>query len=181
MGSFFSSIWKKLTGKKNGVRLLMVGLDNAGKTTILYQLKIGETTKTVPTIGFNLETIQFKGLNFTIWDVNGQEHLRVLWKHYYKETDGIIFVVDSSDRERIEEANKELSEMLSEEELKGISILIMANKQDIEGSMSPTEVTEKLGLLQVKNKEWNVQGTSAITGQGLQDGLDWLAGVLLKN
>ena len=92
MGFFFSKLWTKLLGKKD-VRILMVGLDAAGKTTILYQLKMGETVKTIPTIGFNVETLDYKGLNFTVWDVGGQDKIRVLWKHYYQNTDGLIFLL----------------------------------------------------------------------------------------
>jgi GTPase SAR1 family protein len=95
MGFFLSKLWTKLLGKRD-VRILMVGLDAAGKTTILYQLKMGETVKTIPTIGFNVETLDYKGLNFTVWDVGGQDKIRVLWKHYYQNTDGLIFVVDSN-------------------------------------------------------------------------------------
>ena len=111
MGFFFSRLWTKLLGKKD-VRILMVGLDAAGKTTILYQLKMGETVKTIPTIGFNVETLDYKGLNFTVWDVGGQDKIRVLWKHYYQNTDGLIFVVDSNDGERIPKASIELKKIL---------------------------------------------------------------------
>jgi len=179
MGLFFSKLWTKLTGTKE-VRMLMVGLDAAGKTTILYQLKMGETVKTIPTIGFNVETLEYKGLNFTVWDVGGQDKIRVLWKHYYQNTDGLIFVVDSNDRDRVEDAAEELKKMLAEDELKDCVVLVMANKQDLSGAMSRNEVTEKLGLQQLKGKQWLVQGTSATTGQGLKEGLDWMAGVLLK-
>ena len=153
----------------------MVGLDSAGKTTILYQLKMGVTVKTVPTIGFNVETLDYKGLNFTVWDVGGQDKIRDLWKHYYQNTDGLIFVVDSNDRDRIEDAAKELKKMLAEEELKDCAVLVMANKQDLNGALTPNEVTEKLGMSQLKGIMWLVQGTSAITGEGLREGLDWLA------
>ena len=121
----------------------MVGLDAAGKTTILYQLKMGETVKTIPTIGFNVETLDYKGLNFTVWDVGGQDKIRVLWKHYYQNTDGLIFVVDSNDRGRIEDAAEELKKMLAEEELKDCCVLVMANKQDLNGALAPGEVTDK--------------------------------------
>ena len=80
----------------NDFRILMVGLDAAGKTTILYQLKIGEIVKTTPTIGFNVETLDYKNRNFTVWDVGGTDKIRALWKHYYQNTDGLIFVVDSN-------------------------------------------------------------------------------------
>jgi small GTP-binding protein len=179
MGFFLSKVWTKLIGKKD-VRMLMVGLDAAGKTTILYQLKMNETVKTIPTIGFNVETLDYKGLNFTVWDVGGQDKIRVLWKHYYQNTDGLIFVVDSNDKDRIDDAAEELKKMLNEEELKDVILLVMANKQDLKDAFSPNEVTEKLGLNQIKGRKWLVQGTSATTGQGLKEGLDWMAGELLK-
>ena len=160
--------------------MLMVGLDAAGKTTILYQLKMNETVKTIPTIGFNVETLDYKGLNFTVWDVGGQDKIRVLWKHYYQNTDGLIFVVDSNDKDRIDDAAEELKKMLNEEELKDVILLVMANKQHLKDAFSPNEVTEKLGLNQIKGRKWLVQGTSATTGQGLKEGLDWMAGELLK-
>ena len=163
MGFFFSKLWTILICKKK-FRILMVGLDSAGKTTILYQLKMGVTVKTVPTIGFNVETLDYKGLNFTVWDVGGQDKIRDLWKHYYQNTDGLIFVVDSNDRDRIEDAAKELKKMLAEEELKDCDVLVMANKQDLNGALTPNEVTEKLGMSQLKGIMWLVQGTSAITG-----------------
>ena len=179
MGSFFSRLWTTLFGKKD-VRILMVGLDAAGKTTILYQLKMGETVKTIPTIGFNVETLDYKGLNFTVWDVGGQDKIRVLWKHYYQNTDGIIYIVDSNDPERLEDSKEELKKMLAEEELKDCAVLVMANKQDLNGALSPNDVTDKMGMGQLKGRSWLVQGTSATTGQGLKEGLDWMAGVLLK-
>ena len=179
MGFFFSKLWTNLLGKKD-VRMLMVGLDAAGKTTILYQLKMNETVKTIPTIGFNVETLDYKGLNFTVWDVGGQDKIRVLWKHYYQNTDGLIFVVDSNDKERVDDAAEELKKMLAEEELKDCITLVMANKQDLKDAMSPETVTEKLGLSQLKGRPWLVQGTSATTGQGLKEGLDWMYGLLLK-
>mmetsp|Transcript_38260 Transcript_38260/g.39714 ORF Transcript_38260/g.39714 Transcript_38260/m.39714 type:complete len:182 (+) Transcript_38260:27-572(+) len=179
MGFFFSKVWTKLLGKKD-VRMLMVGLDAAGKTTILYQLKMNETVKTIPTIGFNVETLDYKGLNFTVWDVGGQDKIRVLWKHYYQNTDGLIFVVDSNDRDRVDDAAEELKKMLAEEELKDCILLVMANKQDLKDAMPPNDVTEKIGLTEIKGRQWMVQGTSATTGQGLKEGLDWMAGVLIK-
>jgi small GTP-binding protein len=180
MGFFLSKVWSKLLLRKKEVRILMVGLDAAGKTTILYQLKMGEIVKTIPTIGFNVETIEYKGLSFTVWDVGGQDKIRVLWRHYYQNTDGLIFVIDSNDKERIEDAAEELKKMLGEDELRDVVCLVMANKQDLSGALSPNEVTEKLGMGQLKGRQWLVQGTSATTGQGLKEGLDWMAGVLVK-
>lgn len=90
----------------------LVGLDAAGKTTILYKLKLGEIVTTIPTIGFNVETVEYKNICFTVWDVGGQDKIRPLWRHYFQNTQGLIFVVDSNDRERIVEAEKELQNMV---------------------------------------------------------------------
>lgn len=91
----------------------LVGLDAAGKTTILYKLKLGEIVTTIPTIGFNVETVEYKNICFTVWDVGGQDKIRPLWRHYFQNTQGLIFVVDSNDRERIVEAEKELQNMVN--------------------------------------------------------------------
>ena len=101
---------------KKDMRILMVGLDAAGKTTILYKLKLGEVVTTIPTIGFNVETVEYKNISFTVWDVGGQDKIRNLWRHYYQNTQGLIFVVDSNDKARIDDARNELHKMLQEEE-----------------------------------------------------------------
>merc|ERR1711898_4701 len=107
MGLSMSAIFGRLFSKKD-CRILMVGLDAAGKTTILYKLKLGEIVTTIPTIGFNVETVEFKNIMFTVWDVGGQDKIRPLWRHYFQNTQGLIFVVDSNDRDRIGEARDEL-------------------------------------------------------------------------
>ena len=115
-----------------------------------------------------------------MWDVGGQDKLRPLWKHYYQNTDGLIFVVDSNDGERIPKASDELKKILAEEEMKDCCVLVLANKQDLNGALSPTEVTKQMDMGDLKGRAWLVQGTSATTGQGLKEGLDWMASVLLK-
>ena len=111
MGLTLSSVFGRLFGKQQ-MRILMVGLDAAGKTTILYKLKLGEIVTTIPTIGFNVETVEYKNISFTVWDVGGQDKIRPLWRHYFQNTQGLIFVVDSNDRERVSEAKDELNKML---------------------------------------------------------------------
>merc|ERR1719258_717484 len=140
-----SKLFDKLSAKKD-CRILMVGLDAAGKTTILYKLKLGEVVTTIPTIGFNVETVEYKNINFTVWDVGGQDKIRKLWRHYYENTQGLIFVVDSNDRDRIEDAREELTKMLNEEEMRDAVVLVFANKQDLPNAMTAAEVTDKLGL-----------------------------------
>lgn len=177
MGLTISSVFTRLFSKKP-MRILMVGLDAAGKTTILYKLKLGEIVTTIPTIGFNVETVEYKNISFTVWDVGGQTKIRKLWRHYFANTDGIIFVVDSNDRERIAEAEQELHNMLDEEELRNSVLLVFANKQDLPNSMSTAELTDKLKLNTMKNRKWYIQATCATQGSGLYEGLDWLSNEL---
>ncbi|CAN6446289.1 unnamed protein product [Victoria cruziana] len=113
MGLTFTKLFSRLFAKKE-MRILMVGLDAAGKTTILYKLKLGEIVTTIPTIGFNVETVEYKNISFTVWDVGGQDKIRPLWRHYFQNTQGLIFVVDSNDRDRVIEARDELHRMLNE-------------------------------------------------------------------
>ena len=174
MGNIITSAFRKLFGNQD-VRILMVGLDNAGKTTILYQLRLHEVISTVPTIGFNVETVVFKNISFTVWDIGGQDKIRNLWRVYLKGSQGLIFVVDSSDKQRMEEAKGELQRLLQEEDLQGAYILIFANKQDVVGAMPVKDVTASLGLTDIRSHSWFIQPTCAIKGEGLHEGLDWLA------
>jgi small GTP-binding protein len=180
MGIIFGKTWDKLFNKGKDVRMVMVGLDAVGKTTIMYKMKLGDTVKTIPTIGFNVEQIEYKKLSITLWDIGGQDKIRDLWKHYYENSEAIIYVVDSSDTSRIELATEELFKMLDSEELKDAPLLIYANKQDLPGALSPSELTEKMNLRSIKKREWLVQGASARDGTGLTSGLDWMASTLLK-
>lgn len=179
MGLTISSVLNRLFGKKQ-MRILMVGLDAAGKTTILYKLKLGEIVTTIPTIGFNVETVEYKNICFTVWDVGGQDKIRPLWRHYFQNTQGLIFVVDSNDRERVGEAERELHNMLNEDELRDAVVLVFANKQDLPNAMSAAELTEKLRLNSLHNRSWYIQATCATQGNGLYEGLDWLSKELEK-
>jgi len=177
MGLTISSLFTRLFGKQ-AMRILMVGLDAAGKTTILYKLKLGEIVTTIPTIGFNVETVEYKNISFTVWDVGGQDKIRPLWRHYFQNTQGLIFVVDSNDRERVGEAKEELSRMLNEDELRDAVLLIFANKQDLPQAMNAAEITDKLGLHALRQRNWYIQATCATSGDGLYEGLDWLSNQL---
>nr|QXF29032.1 Arf1a [Gefionella okellyi] len=173
MGNVFAKLFSRFS--KRDMRILMVGLDAAGKTTILYKLKLGEIVTTIPTIGFNVETVEYKNISFTVWDVGGQDKIRRLWRHYYQNTQGIIFVVDSNDRDRIEEAREELHRMLGEDELRDAVLLVFANKQDLPQAMPVPEVTQKLALNSLRQRMWYIQATCATSGDGLYEGLDWLS------
>jgi len=174
MGMSMSRLFLGLFGKKE-MRILMVGLDAAGKTTILYKLKLGEIVTTIPTIGFNVETVEYKNISFTVWDVGGQDKIRPLWRHYFQNTQGIIFVVDSNDRERVSEAREELQRMLNEDELRDALLLVFANKQDLPNAMNASEITDKLGLQGLRQRTWYIQAACATSGDGLYEGLEWLS------
>eukprot|EP01106_Pelomyxa_sp_JSP_P000320 TRINITY_DN1048_c0_g2_i1.p1 TRINITY_DN1048_c0_g2~~TRINITY_DN1048_c0_g2_i1.p1 ORF type:complete len:201 (+),score=63.70 TRINITY_DN1048_c0_g2_i1:46-648(+) len=164
----------KIFGNKE-MRVLMLGLDSAGKTTILYKLKLGQNVSTIPTVGFNVETVTYKKVKFNVWDVGGQDKIRPLWRHYFAGTQALIFVIDSSDRDRIDEARVELLRIISDREMKDAVLLVFANKNDLPKAMNADEVTEKLGLHKLRDRNWKVQTSCAITGDGLLDGLTWLS------
>ncbi|MED6169066.1 hypothetical protein PIB30_017818 [Stylosanthes scabra] len=157
MGLTFAKLFSRLFAKKE-MRILMVGLDAAGKTTILYKLKLGEIVTTIPTIGFNVETVEYKNISFTVWDVGGQDKIRPF-----------------NDRDRVVEARDELHRMLNEDELRDAVLLVFANKQDLPNAMNAAEITDKLGLHSLRQRHWYIQSTCATSGEGLYEGLDWLS------
>eukprot|EP00438_Fugacium_kawagutii_P017662 Skav201279 [mRNA] locus=scaffold2058:156040:156755:+ [translate_table: standard] len=174
MGMLFSKVWTRMIGSKE-MRILMLGLDAAGKTTILYRLKLAEVVTTIPTVGFNVETVEYKNIKFNVWDVGGQDKIRRLWRYYFQGTDGLIYVVDSSDRDRIQDAKEELDKMLQEQQMENAVLLVLANKQDLPNAMTAAEVMEKLELQNLRHRKWFIQSTVAPTGDGLYEGLDWLS------
>lgn len=161
------------------MRLLMLGLDAAGKTTILYKLKLGEVVTTIPTIGFNVETVSYNHISFTVWDVGGKDKIRPLHRHYYQGTSACIFCIDSNDRDRLDEVRHELLVLLGEDELKATPLLVLANKQDLPNAMGTAQITERLGLSGLQHdRAWYIQPACATTGEGLYEGLDWLSRIL---
>ncbi|EUC35566.1 hypothetical protein COCCADRAFT_34943 [Bipolaris zeicola 26-R-13] len=191
MGASISKAMAKIFGSKE-MRLLMLGLDAAGKTTILYKLKLDQDVTTIPTVGFNVETVTYKNTKFNVWDVGGQDKIRPLWRHYFSgmlgrhgtvpgrrvnmRTQGLIFVIDSNDRARIEEAKTELTRIIQDREMKDALLLVFANKQDLSGAMRPKEVSDLLQLDKIaKDHVWKVEPSCATTGEGIFEGLAWLS------
>ena len=157
-------------------QILMVGLDAAGKTTVLYKLKMNETIATIPTIGFNVETVSpVKNVSFTVWDVGGQDKIRPLWRHYFSGAQGLVYVVDASDRSRFDEAKNELDWILESDEMKGVPVVVLANKQDLPQAATPSDVAMRLGLDKLRNRKWYVQGTSALSGDGILEAMKELS------
>ncbi|XP_050696035.1 E3 ubiquitin-protein ligase TRIM23-like [Eriocheir sinensis] len=169
-------------GARIEMRVVTLGLDGAGKTSILFKLKQDEFVSTIPTIGFNVETIEYKNFKFTVWDVGGQLKLRPLWRHYYFNTQAVIFVVDATDVERLPEAQTELTKLMTERELKDASLLIFANKENCEHALDMPTLTDSLGLHKLcLGRSWHIQPCDAQSGTGLHQGLDWLARQLVPS
>ncbi|XP_034238286.1 ADP-ribosylation factor-like protein 2 [Thrips palmi] len=168
------TVLKKLKEKEKEMRLLMLGLDNAGKTTILKRFN-GEDIDTIsPTLGFNIKTLEHRGYKLNVWDVGGQKSLRSYWRNYFECTDGLIWVVDSADKRRLLDCRKELHQLLEEERLSGATLLVFANKQDLAGALSFEEIRDVLDLSSIKTHHWQIIGCSAVTGSSLLEGINWL-------
>ncbi|KAK7113988.1 uncharacterized protein [Littorina saxatilis] len=173
MGAAFSC-WSRLLADK--ARVLIVGLDGAGKTTILYKLKLDKKVSTIPTFGFHTETVpSVKGVTFNLWDVGGQSEIRSLWHFYLQDIQGLVFVVDSIDRDRFAESREELHNLLTYTEARAVPLLVLANKQDLPEATSVADIAEEMGILDLKDRKWHIQGTCAPTGEGLASGMQALA------
>ncbi|TVU49639.1 hypothetical protein EJB05_00959, partial [Eragrostis curvula] len=169
------SIIKKIKRKEKEMRILMVGLDNSGKTTIVLKINGEDTSVISPTLGFNIKTIKYHKYSLNIWDVGGQKTIRSYWRNYFEQTDGLVWVVDSSDIRRLDDCRAELHNLLKEERLAGASLLVFANKQDIQGALKPAEIAKVLDLQAMdRSRHWRIMGCSAYTGEGLLEGFDWL-------
>lgn len=170
----------------HSLHVVVIGLDSAGKTSLLYRLKLREFVKTIPTKGFNTEKIKVsmgasRSISFQVWDVGGQEKLRPLWKSYTRRTDGMVFVVDSTELERMEEAKVELHKITRTSENQGVPVLVLANKQDLDAALTVSEVEKLLSVHELSaHTLHHVQGCSAVDGQGLQPGLEKLHEMILK-
>ena len=167
--------------------MAILGLDSAGKTTTLYRLRFNEFVNTVPTRGFNAEKVKLSlggqrtAATFHFWDVGGQEKLRPLWKSYTRGADGIVFVVDSVDGERLEEAKTELHRIAKTMENLGVPVLVVANKQDLRNSLTLAEMERGLALKELgPGTPWHLQPACAITGDGLRDGMEKIHDMILK-
>ena len=174
----FDKLANWLGMKKKDAKVVVVGLDNSGKTTILNHMKEeGKSHDIVPTVGFTVEKFQYNNMSFTAFDMSGQGRYRNLWEHYYKDCNGVIFVVDSSDKLRMVVAKDELDQLISHQEIKNkrIPILICANKMDMRDAVSSVKCSSLLELERIKDKPWHIVATNAITGEGLDAGTTWLA------
>ncbi|GFN79708.1 ADP-ribosylation factor-like protein 3 [Plakobranchus ocellatus] len=156
------------------LRILLLGLDNAGKTTLLKVLASEDITHITPTQGFNIKSVQSKGFKLNVWDIGGQRRIRPYWKNYFENTDILIYVIDSADRKRFEETGEELTELFDEEKLAGVPVLVFANKQDLMNAAKSSEIAEGLNLNSIRDRAWQIQPCSAMTGEGVKEGIEWM-------
>ena len=183
LSSKFSSLWDSISNLGGTqARILMLGLDAAGKTSILYKFKLNEQVTTVPTIGFNVETVTpMKNVTFTVWDIGGQATIRQLWRYYFQGTDGLIFIVDSTDRDRFHTAKEELHAILDDADMYRVPVIIFANKQDLPRAVDPSSLAQELGLNTLRDHDWHIQATSAPNGLGLYEGMEQLVKLIKDN
>ncbi|XP_036687155.1 ADP-ribosylation factor-like protein 11 [Balaenoptera musculus] len=166
-------------GHKAEAQVVMIGLDLAGKTTLLYKLKGHQLVETLPTVGFNVEPLEVPGhMSLTLWDVGGQSQLRASWKDYLEGTDVLMYVLDSTDEARLPEAVAELTEALDDPHLASVPLLVLANKQEAPHALPLPEIRDRLGLHRLQGRCWELQGCSALTGEGLPEALESLRRLL---
>lgn len=176
------TIIRKAKLKEQEIRILVLGLDNAGKSSVLCSLLgSNDLSQISPTLGFDIQTISSKsGITCNLWDVGGQETIRHFWRNYFEETDGLLWVVDSADMARLEMCRKQLEQVLQEERLVGIPVLILANKQDLPGALSVQAIAQKLNLRAMGTRTWEIKPCSALQGTANVELLEWLVDEVSK-
>lgn len=168
------SLLKKLkSSSSKELKILFLGLDNAGKTTILKFMANEDIQHITPTQGFNIKSVQKDGFKMHVWDIGGQRTIRPYWKNYFEQVECLVYVVDSSDQKRLEETGVEFKDLLDEDKLCGVPVLVFANKQDLLNAKSPAEISECLDLHTIKDRPWQIHPCSAKTGEGIQNGMEW--------
>jgi len=178
MGIIFSKLWSLFGTEEH--KIVILGLDNAGKTTILYQFLMHEVVQTSPTIGSNVEEVTWKNIHFLMWDLGGQQSLRQSWSTYFTNTEFVILVVDSTDSERLTLVKAELERLTTHEDLSNAAFLVFANKQDVKGSLSPAIISRELNLTALRKQRWQIQPCCGLTGEGLYQGLEWIVTLIKK-
>ena len=171
------SIIKKTKAKEREMRILILGLDNAGKTTCVKRFNNQDITTISPTLGFQIFSMHFRGYILNLWDIGGQQSLRAYWRNYFESTDGIVWVVDCNDVARLDMCKQELHALLKEERLAGASLLLFLNKVDIPTALPMADVAAALDVetLRMEGKRHvELVRCSAVTGEGLLQGVEWI-------
>ncbi|KAF7875364.1 hypothetical protein EAF04_002536 [Stromatinia cepivora] len=155
--------------------ITMIGLQNAGKTSLLRVLAGGEfTLDSIPTVGFNMKRVQKGHVTLKCWDLGGQPRFRSMWERYCRGVNAIVFIVDSADPDALPIAKDELHLLLEKPVLQGIPLLVLGNKSDLENKLSVDELIERLDLKSVGHREVSCYGISAKEETNLDAVLQWL-------
>lgn len=170
---------------KEKVNVLVVGLDNSGKTTLINHLKCKKTkvNEVVPTVGFSVEEFSRHNLSFCVFDMSGQGRYRSLWESYYRDAHAIIYVLDCTDKLRMTVARDELNGLLEHADIKNkcIPVLFFANKMDLPNALSPVDCMGHMSLEDISSKPWHITSSNALSGEGVEDGIAWLGDQLLAH
>ncbi|KAL0075768.1 ADP-ribosylation factor family-domain-containing protein [Phycomyces blakesleeanus] len=189
MYTLLSGLYNYVTSKEE-YYVLIIGLDNAGKTTLLERIKsvfMGvpglAPEKIAPTVGLNIGRVDIKSARINFWDLGGQRDLHSIWERYYTECHAIVFVVDSTDKKRLEECKDTFEKMITNDRVEGVPILMLANKQDLSGALRVEEIKEVFNKIAVKlgARDSRVLPISALEGNGVKDAIDWLVVRLQRN
>ncbi|KAI8915148.1 hypothetical protein PhCBS80983_g04596 [Powellomyces hirtus] len=189
MYTLFTGLYKQWTQKEE-FYVIILGLDNAGKTTLLEKIKSTFSgiaglppEKIAPTVGLNVGKVDVQSTRLNFWDLGGQKELHSIWEKYYSECHAILFVVDATDSERIEEVKVTFESVMTNDTVEGVPVLMLANKQDVSGALSVHEIKEIFNpiALQLGARDSKVLPVSALKGDGVRDAVDWLYLRLQRN
>ncbi len=169
-------ILRKIKLKEKQIRLLVLGLDNSGKTSIVKSILGQDVNETSPTLGFTINTLKHDNYSINLWDIGGQTTIRSYWRNYFEQTDGVVWVVDSSDKLRLNDCKEELHNLLKQDKLAGSTLLVLCNKQDIEGALTPDQIREVLELDSITTRHWMIIPCSALNNKekGVEKGFKWI-------
>jgi len=188
MFSLLSGLWQCMVAKPE-YYVLILGLDRAGKTTLLEQLKATfkgieplAPDQIMPTVGLNIGRLEIGNVKLIFWDLGGQSELRSIWDKYFRDTHGLIFVLDSADPNRLTEAKNELDILVRTQELRGVPLLFFVNKQDIHTALSPRDLEDAFNTKKIRaSRPFHIHSLTAITGDGIREGISWLVEALKKH
>lgn len=187
MFSLFYGLWKYIFSKTE-FHVLILGIDKAGKTTLLEKLKAQYSKleglppdRIVPTVGLNIGRVEVLNSKLVFWDLGGQLGLRSIWEKYYEEAHAVVFVVDAACPSRFEDSKSALEKVLRHEDLRGAPLLILANKQDLAEAVSADELARYLDLKKLDERAYTFEGVSAYDGTGIKESVDWLVEVMERS
>ncbi|KAL2341243.1 hypothetical protein Fmac_009183 [Flemingia macrophylla] len=187
MFSLFYGLWKYLFSKME-LHVLILGIDKAGKTTLLEKMKSVYSNiegippdRIIPTVGLNIGRIEVANNKLVFWDLGGQPGLRSIWEKYYEEAHAVVFVIDASCPSRFEDAKSALEKVLRHEDLQGAPLLILANKQDLPEAVSAEELAQYLDLKKLDERVFMFEAVSAYDGMGIRESAEWLVEVMERS